>query len=606
MANNNLGEIRRSSVITTSAPGAIADFRVGNASVSAVICGLDNWKDGHMSKISKSQTIYEERLQKKLGVKSFRLPPVVPDNYKNGRVSPALAARRFPCWLQCPICGRLAPTQQWEANAGSGARYCRYCTIGNKRAYVIPVRFVLACEHGHLDDFPWHAWLGHKKDCKYQEEPTYLKLTAKGAGLRGMKVECEKCGASKSMEGIFSNKYWKNYHIECRGKRPWLGDAEKCDCIPRTVQRGASNVYYPFVVSALSIPPWADDLTEKLADYWIGLANCTNNKALLQAYINNLESQEEEFKSLLASLGLDANGLADRIINKHMELENTDCDNLRPAEYKQFINPSGNFEHFETRAEVVPPTLTRHISHIARVTRLREVRALKGFTRIYPATSENDPGMAKLSSQSNLGWLPALEVRGEGIFVALNMETLREWESRKEICERLKDLENIPHLPKCANGDPNIGPTPRFILVHTLAHALLRQLTLECGYSTAALRERLYVDYGDNDMAGLLIYTSTTDTDGTLGGLQRQGKTNLLEQTLTKAIESLKWCSSDPLCIDGLMSSRENGSIGACHSCIIAPETSCEEFNNYLDRGLLLGWPTNPMAGYFSDLHKFS
>lgn len=601
MANNNLGEIRRSAVITNSAPGAIADFRVGNASVSAVICGLDNWEDGKMRDISRSQTIHEERLQKKLHVKSFRLPPVVPDSDKYKDVSAALAARRFPWWLQCPICGRLAPTPQWEATEGSGARFCKHCSKGNKRTCVIPVRFVLACENGHLDDFPWHAWLGHKNDCKYKrnEERSYLKLTAKGAGLRGMEVECEKCGKSKSLEGIFSNEYWKHHPVKCRGKRPWLGDEEKCDCIPRTVQRGASNVYYPFVVSALSIPPWADDLTEKLGDYWIKLESFSDDKELLRANINHFAKQED-FATLLQSLGLDANELVERIIKKQVALENTDCDNLRPAEYKQFIAPSSNLDNFETRVEVVPQTLTKHISHIVRVPRLREVRALKGFTRIYPASGENDPRMASLSV-NHKSWLPALEVRGEGIFLALNMASLREWENRTEVRARMEHLKNVPNLPKCANGEPDIGPTPRFILAHTLAHALLRQLTLECGYSTASLRERLYVD---KDMAGLLIYTSTTDTDGTLGGLQRQGKTNLLENTLIKAIEALKWCSSDPLCIGGFMSSRELGSIGACHSCVIAPETSCEEFNNYLDRGLLLGWPDHPEAGYFSDLLK--
>jgi hypothetical protein len=103
-------------------------------------------------------------------------------------------------------------------------------------------------------------------------------------------------------------------------------------------------------------------------------------------------------------------------------------------------------------------------------------------------------------------------------------------------------------------------------------------------------------------MAGLLIYTATTDSDGTLGGLQRQGKAARIEGILQRGLEAMEWCSSDPLCISDMMGAGASFSIAACHSCVLTPETSCETFNRFLDRGLLVGTPDSPAAGFFAEL----
>ena len=139
-------------------------------------------------------------------------------------------------------------------------------------------------------------------------------------------------------------------------------------------------------------------------------------------------------------------------------------------------------------------------------------------------------------------------------------------------------------------------------MIHTLAHALMGQLTLDCGYSSTALRERLYVRSGDRAMAGLLIFTATTDDDGTLGGLQRQGDPERIGRTVEAAVRSQAWCSSDPLCIEDMMAPGDGLTLAACHACVLAPETSCEEFNRFLDRALLVGTPSQPGLGFFTDL----
>ena len=255
-----------------------------------------------------------------------------------------------------------------------------------------------------------------------------------------------------------------------------------------------------------------------------------------------------------------------------------------------------------------PDTLRPYFSRIVRVVRLREVRALKGFTRINPPGDEDSPDIAPIAV-GDPGWLPAIEVRGEGVFLAFNQETLRPWEMQDIVEGRAQRVHRAWHIEwqeRYGEGDPPWRITQRYLLAHTFAHALMRQLTLECGYSTAALRERLYVSDGDDGMAGLLIYTATSDSDGTLGGLQRQGEAHRIERAVEAAVRSMEWCSSDPLCVEGMIAGSDGLSLAACHACVLAPETACEQYNRFLDRALLVGLPDTPEVGFFSSLLRIT
>ena len=607
MPNNDLGEIRRSAIILTAAPGAVVDFRAEGSPISAVVTGLDDWDDNFPpAGVAHQQVVYEERLQKKLGVYGFRLPPVLPPNRLQGpsNIPPALLAARFPNWLQCPQCNRLAPAANWGREPGRPWRRCQHCSQKGQTIYAIPVRFVMACEKGHLDEFPWHMWVGHRDgDCR--GEHGFLKLTAEGPGLAGLVLSCPKCGASKTLDGIFSAKTWESRNFQCSKKRPWLGDVDSHPCphVPRAMQRGASNMFYPCVETALSIPPWSDNLPENLGEFWgilVAIPDLNDRIKMITIYAT------QGLGDALHRMGLTPEELAVQIENRKEQLASTDCDDLRASEYRQFTSSgdakSGDDQNFEMRGEHIPSSLSNFFSHIVRLVRLREVRALKGFTRIFPPGMDS-ANIAPISKEPKQ-WLPAIEVKGEGIFVSFNLEALHKWETRGEVMKRAGEIQKEyarQWKEKSRTDDPVDRPvTPRFLLVHTFAHALMRQLTLECGYSSTALRERLYVD--DSDMAGLVIYTATSDADGTLGGLQRQGKETKIESTVPKAIQSVEWCSSDPLCISGLMCGNESLCAAACHSCVLAPETSCEEFNHFLDRGMLTGWAECPDGGYFSAL----
>ena len=605
--SNELGDLRRSAVVATFGPGAIIDFRAGPATISAVAAGLEEWDSSFPpAGLMNAQSIQEPRLQKKLQVQGFRLPPVAESAFaRSDEDTRTLVAARFPDWLQCVKCNRIAPAKKWGRDAGMAYRYCSGCTAkapGQAKAYTIPVRFVLACENGHLDDFPWDWWLEHFEGCK-RPKGDFLNLVSERQGHAGLILSCAACGARRSMDGIFSKQTWASFH--CAGRRPWLAmAAQQCKQKPRALQRGASNLYFPIVESALSIPPWSDKLQEIIGIYWDAIVSCA--PAQREAFIDVLA--KSALAGALTELGLSPAEVAVQIAKRLGEYDELSLD-LREEEYRQLTSGQDTKRtqdrEFEIRNVAVPGVLAPWLSHVVKVVRLREVRALRGFTRITPPGDPDSPEVAKLSA-TPLKWLPAIEVRGEGLFLAIQEAKLREWEKDETFALR---AHAIDHAWRGEWRDrygkdpaPPFEITPRYLMLHTFAHALMRQLTLECGYSSAALRERIYSGLDPIPMAGILIFTATSDADGTLGGLQRQGDANRVVKTIRAAIQSMEWCSSDPLCIEGLLTKPESFLGAACHACVLAPETSCEEFNRFLDRAMIVGPTDARQLGFFSGL----
>jgi hypothetical protein len=608
MVDNLIGEIRRSAVLMSYGPGAIIDMRADGGPVSVVSSGLEAWDiSAPLLGNIRNQKIIERRLCKKLDKKYFRLPPVIPE----GALKPnsqypdtsALLGKRFPEWLQCPSCDLLQPYFIWASEPGKAYRFCPACSskqAGKKKVYVVPVRFIVCCTSGHLDDFPWGYWVPHKKTCEKKDK---YKIRSVGPGLAGLIVSCLGCDAKRSMDGAFRKSALIGQ--TCRGKRPWLqSDDPSCDCNGeagslRVVQRGASNLFYPVIESALDIPPWTRNLERVIGDYWDDLAE-----------IQSLEDRER-YISLNPRLKrtLDRQNYSARVVAEHFEkmkgwMENLNPSELRLDEYRVFsAGGEEQDDEFEIYPESIAIELQPYFQRVLRVARLREVRVLKGFTRINPPFDDDGSPISPLS-QEPLDWLPAIEVRGEGVFIQLNSNKLLEWESSPEVQRRVENASNSWHREiqsRFPGKDQPFKVTPRFMLVHTLSHTLIRQLTLECGYSTASIRERLYISDND-DMAGILIYTATADSDGTLGGLQRAAREDLFIRTLIGAIKAIQWCSSDPLCINGEMSGLEAHSIASCHACAMTPETSCELHNKFLDRGLLIGSAEDSVEGFFEGL----
>ncbi len=599
---SELGNVRRSQVITSHGPGSMIDFRAGShggAGVSVVAAGLDEWDNWAPPRgLGNPQTIFEPRLQKELGVEGFRLPPVAPQiapktyRPRDGR----LVGVRYPRWLHCPRCHSIGESRKWDEDPGDPALYCAPCSDqagGRNRVHVVPVRFLVICERGHLDEFPWDWWVRHRENCTRRQG---LKLSgSSSAGQAGLILTCKECGAKRSMEGCFGPDAVPG---QCKGKRPWLGANadEECSENSRVVQRGASNIYFPVVESALDIPPWSEELQKKIGTRWSMLEKAPDAaarrlliSALRLADISNMTEDKL------------AEAIEDRV--KRLKEPNR---NMRFEEYQQFVRhlePFGENTEFEIRPSSPPPELSGWLQLVVRATRLREVRANRGFTRFYPPMPGDTERIAKISLNS-LNWLPAVENRGEGIFLQLNFDRVKEWEQKEVVRERVSRIQQVCAQAWERRGQPGMQPgqlTARLLLVHSLAHALIRQLSLNCGYSSASLRERLYVDSGDWEMAGLLIFTSSPDADGTLGGLARQAEPYNLVSVFEDCLASLAWCSSDPLCSGGVHANTEPSNGAACHACMLASETSCEHFNSCLDRATLVGTAGSPELGYFQD-----
>jgi Domain of unknown function (DUF1998) len=239
---------------------------------------------------------------------------------------------------------------------------------------------------------------------------------------------------------------------------------------------------------------------------------------------------------------------------------------------------------------------------------LRETRALRGFTRVRDGKLKLSEGKTLPRGQSlppEHEWLPAYVVKGEGIYLELDGTQLSSWEQRPEVATRVDLIAQRYASAASFRGLEQREISPRFVLVHTLAHLLINELIFTCGYSSASLRERLYVSRAPSQqMAGVLIYTAAGDSEGTMGGLVRMARPDNLRHTLLDALSDARWCSTDPVCMDAGEKGQgpDSCNLAACHGCALLPETSCEDFNRFLDRGLVIGTFDDPSLGYFSSL----
>lgn len=579
--------LRPSQIITTFGPGSIVDL----PDDSVMIAGIEHWfSEGH----KPHRKISEPRLQAILKVnEGFRTPPVGSFNEND------VPFVRFPRWRVCPKCSRLSNQFPEDKKNPELAPRCFSC-----KAPTYPARVVVACAKGHIDDFPWYWWVHRGNNCGGGH--LSLKGEGRSAALGDLRVECN-CGVpSRSLSGALGKEAMAR--LACQGKRPWLDD-EKEECTEKelhALQRGASNIYFSVVRSALSIPPWTNQLLLEVNSWW---------HTLKPEY----RPKEAEWPiHITPRFGPDKVAEVTEYLKKILSLT-SENRSIRKEEYDALTHADeiSEEEYFHAVRRDVSQRVDTYISDVAAIPRLREVRALLGFTRIQAPEMDptmelfdEEPGIpvtpAPLSAKQ-LDWLPAIENLGEGVFLRLNPQRLRDWENQDVVKRRASNLLDAYSLWRQKRGLQALkSQRPRLILLHTLAHLLMRQMSLDCGYSSASLRERIY---SDENMAGLLIYTSTPDSDGSLGGLVRQ--TRLVKNSdgserdnfgrlLIDIIELVRTCSSDPLCRehDPRRTARLNGA--ACHACAMVSETSCEFGNRLLDRGMVVNLPNDKPTGYFN------
>jgi hypothetical protein len=293
-------------------------------------------------------------------------------------------------------------------------------------------------------------------------------------------------------------------------------------------------------------------------------------------------------------------------VNRRRANESADDEELADAfkrdEYLALLNGSAERSRSQefvcVPSQEVPGALSGVIDRVMLVKKLREVRALESFSRIIPP----EPGSAAPRPplfDENPGWLPAVEVNGEGIFMTVDNAALAEWESDPRVVRRVAQIGDNYRARFTSRGVmPDRRITPRLVLIHSLAHAVIDQWALDSGYPAAALRERLYAG---EEMAGFLIYTATSDSAGSLGGVIAEAEPQRLAASFRELFANASWCSADPLCIESGPNGVDGLNLAACHSCMLLPEVSCEEMNTLLDRALLVGLPDDPDVGF---LHR--
>lgn len=628
--------IRRSQLIAPFGVGAMVVVQGG---VGLLTAGLDRWyqrEDGATSVNADEYIIEEWRLQRMLGVDEFRLPPDYRDAW-NSRGVPVpnigltVPFHRFPKWHFCPRCDRLDERPQSERSRPR----CPEC-----RSYIFQVPFVSMCEVGHLQDFPWREWVHH------QAFPTCdgtLRLRATGsASLSGQRVVCDKCQNARNLSQITTaypdgTTYLSKALTDdesvfyCPGHLSWHGEdvTEQCGAHIRGSLRSAANVYFAQVRSSIYLPRGSQSVPDELINILSGPPISTPLKTVVDAFggvevAGNLERAidaiivQERYAPRLGAYNRDQVLEAARIVlgsNVDVEDANGQDDlflaeeDFRREEFTVLRDSIDEDLLKITRANLdeYDVSIARYFSRIMRVDKLQETRALTGFSRVYATNDQSlSQRMAMLFRNQVTGtrWLPAYKVYGEGLYFEFDEARLSEWEQRRDVKERIERLEQRYGEVQRKRRLKDQEISPRFVLLHTFAHLVMNQLTFESGYSSAALRERLYVSNDeDRPMGGVLIYTADGDAEGTMGGLVRMGKKGYIEPVIWRALQDATWCSVDPVCTEiggGGGQGPDSCNLAACHNCALVPETACEHFNRFLDRVVVVGEIGRPAIGYFS------
>jgi hypothetical protein len=596
-------KIRQSQTITPFGVGAIFDVQ----GESFVACDIWEWG-------GRGEPVVSERLTNLLGIRGLKAAPAADDNPYATRAR-GIPYARFPRALFCQHCrGMVFRTRSAELDGKPPS-----CPTCDKRRQLVPMRWIQICERGHMSDVDWRWWAHwgasdpEQRQCQIDDRIAFETIDKGGSGgLDTLVVRCRACNAQRSLSGITGKETLHRMGVRCSGRQPWQTQpsAEPCPEIPRAVQRGASNVYFPLTHSSIEIPTAsaAETQSEKALDikqsmWFPPLLDTAEDDHMFAVIVQKIADEKAADDALVLAVLRDErrqrDGRATAVI--------AETDDLLAGEWAAFITPFADLDpdgYFVTRH--VDLLLSDHrqrpdlaaledvVSRCVIADRLREVRALEGFHRVTPAGRDK---MVPAALDHRLDWLPAIEAYGEGIFLSLDEARLAAWEQRDDVQARVTEMQNRLDVHFMADRlKNNTGPllAPRYVLLHTLGHLLIRQLAFESGYSAASLRERVYAKSAvpgkaHEPQAGVLVYTAAGDAEGTLGGLARQGETGRFSDSLITLLHDATWCSADPLCRENRAQGFGSLNYAACHACCLVAETSCESGNLLLDRALVVG-----------------
>jgi hypothetical protein len=601
-----------SQLLLTYGPGAMMDLP-DNA---VVVSGLQDWD----YKGSKWKPVEEERLvsllRQQLGAKlsptfsGLRHPPMFDEDRRDSN-APGVGVRLFPGWFlvnEVPLNGTAVVPAGAAAGNEKRRRMVEFSeldvTAGGKLSYtgsgskigVNPIRFVGACTRGHLQDISWR-YLTHRGKDQSCRKPLYWVERGVSSDPSDISVQCT-CGASISMADLYKPKFLGT----CDCHSPWLTPrrdaSEQCKEDLRLLPRSATNTYFAQTVTVISLTKSNDALRQTIAENKTtidGIRALPNFIVVLRA-IPQLKDAFKDFSDDAILQALDSDDGSGASPNEHPHIAEFDM----MATGATIIGSAGAGSFFF--GETLPldvlglqPPWDAFLKGVVRVHRLREVTCLYGFTRLEPpptsAESELDEIQLAVNGADlarNVEWLPAIEQLGEGIFLHVAPEFPKQWLEARETIDKALSLRDRERRDAERFNRPPKHRGIAYWALHSLSHAFMAELALECGYPLSSLKERIYsTGPAQADRFGILIYTSTAGGQGTLGGLSHMAER--AGELLTRATRRLALCSNDPICAEHSDGSEEYPLQGAaCHACLLVPETSCEARNTRLDRGLLI------------------
>lgn len=583
------GQIRQSQLLTSFGPGAMLDL----PNHSVLVSGLDHWSPGgdeikEPRLIEKLRTLFDPPLA---NLKLFSPPPDLEDPTT---AQTGITGWQFPEWFIT----QDVDTEERQANVRARMLVHRrsltkgkFIDDARKKRPVVPVRFVRACRNGHIGDIDWYGFSHNgETDCRRQ---LWVDERGTTGDLGEVWVRCE-CGqAERNM--LQASEQRLRALGPCDGNRPWLGaySRERCSEPNRLLIRTASNAYFPQLISVISLPDRSENIRDVVESVWDFVGEVDNiealqyerRKAKVHSALEGL-TDDEVFAEIMVRRGQSPQ-LAKSI--KHAELETLCAAKDEIGDDR----PDGNFYARRLLEDAWQAPWMRNVERVVLIHRLREVVAQVGFTRFEAISPDIDGelemGVRRASiTRDDPTWLPAIENRGEGIFLQFKTDAVEHWLSRPEIGERKEALEHGYRIWATEHGTTDRSfPGLPYILMHTLSHLLMTSVSLECGYPASSIRERIFAVPGIG--YGILLFTATSDAEGTLGGLVQVGRQ--IRAHLRAALDLGTLCSNDPVCAQHDPSDAHERRFvhgAACHGCLLISETSCEQHNEFLDRALVV------------------
>lgn len=579
----NVHQIRRSQFVLTYGPGAIIESQNGPRLIPRPDRGLGNL---FRSDRLKHFEITDSRLRAILSNMRNRDAKIfaLPSNASLGKSESQgiYGTYIFPVWKVCY--GR-------KENHRPVLHRNETCPVCSRADDSSPIRFVVACVEGHLDEVDWKYAVHSSKNCNRRCSPDYFYWKAGSSSLSGIVVKCPDCGCSTTMQDVYRMDFYCTGRFPEREYPKFQGRGSPfytrirrpraCSEKMKVIQRQSSSLRLPETITLLTIPEYDNSISRILQRSDVAAAlgmafsflSSSDEDMDVNSFLKNIRGGLSSENLQVIEDFVKENGIEGlrNLYNALHTREKTFVDYVY-EEFESLLQGNRSTENFSMSPATKVPSIGPAVPdlYVYPVEKLRTVTAQMGYRRVPYMVSDLQIISSGVYLDDSL-WYPGFEGIGEGLFITFSGEgpdisEVEKWGQQNQF-----------------NFDTLWGEMvqePLFVWLHTLSHSIIKALSLKSGYSPASLRERVYIDRNAR-RGGILIYTTSPGEDGSMGGLV--GAVRDFEQILRRALRNIKYCSNDPLCRE-VEKSPEKVTGAACYSCLLVSETSCEHRNMWLDR----------------------